>query len=246
MQNHEEILIQNGLSPKEAKVYLAILEIGEASMSMIARKTKLQRPTVYDIVGDLQKKGLAFINTKKGLKYISPVSPRVLVDRFKDGFLNAESILPDLLEMAYKSPLKPRIKFYEGIDGLKDILREFSYTSEESYLFTDYEMMPQELQDFIWDEIIPERIKRGTNFAHMLVPDNATNRAVKAQDPKRFAEHRLIKFPLAQSNPLELLIFDSKVGFLSYSKDEMFGLLIDSKVIYQTLKNIFMLIWNQF
>ena len=41
---YENILIQNGFTPKEAKVYLSILEYGQATMSMIARKTNLKRP----------------------------------------------------------------------------------------------------------------------------------------------------------------------------------------------------------
>lgn len=243
MQTYEEILRQNGLPEKEAKVYLAVLEIGEATMSTISRRAKLERPTVYDIVHELQTKGMVFINTNKGIKYVAAISPRILIDRFKDSYGKAEAILPDLLNMAYKSPLKPRIKFYEGLNGLKEILKEFSYSKEETYLFTDYQLMPKELYDYILEEIIPERKKR-KNFARLLVPDNEQNRKVKAEDQKRYTEHKLVTFPLQQINPLELLLFENKIGFLSYTKDEMFGLLIDSPAIYQTLKNIFLLIWK--
>jgi HTH-type transcriptional regulator, sugar sensing transcriptional regulator len=241
---YEQILIQNGLLPKEAKVYLAVLEIGEATMSMISRNAKIERPTVYDIVHELQTKGIVFVNKKKGIKYVSAVSPRILIDRFKDSFGKAEAILPDLLNIAYKSPLKPRIKFYEGLNGLKEILKEFSFAEEETYLFTDYQLMPKELYDFILDEIIPERIKREKNFARILVPDNEQNRKVKSEDKERFTEHRIVTFPLQQTNPLEIILFEDKIGFLSYTKDEMFGLIIDSAVIHQTLKNIFFLVWN--
>ncbi|MBD3331102.1 hypothetical protein GF354_06300 [Candidatus Peregrinibacteria bacterium] len=240
---YKEILTQNGFTSKEAKVYLSVLEIGEATMSMIARKTKLARPTVYDIVYDLQKKGVLFINQKKGLKYVSALAPRILIDRFKHAFTKAESILPDLLELAYKSPLKPRIKFYEGIEGLKEILKEFSYSREDTYLFTDYKTMPPELNQYIHDEIIPERIKQ-KSFAHLVVPNNEINLKIQSLDKKTFREHRLVNFPMQNMNPLEILLFENKIAFLSYNKDEMFGLLIDSPSIYKTLKNIFLLIWN--
>lgn len=213
-------------------------------MSMIARKAKIERPTVYDIVNELQTKGLVFINTRKAVKYVSAISPRILIDRFKDSFKRAEAILPDLINMAYKSPIKPRIKFHDGMQGLKDILKEFSLAQEETYLFTDYKLMPDELQKYILSEIIPERLLGKKNFARLIVPDNEENRKVKSQDKERYTEHKLINFPFRQINPLELILFENKVGFLSYTKDEMFGLTIDSVAIYQTLKNIFFLVWG--
>lgn len=241
---YEEIFTQNGFSEKEAKVYIAVLESGEATMSMIARKAKIERPTVYDVVNDLQIKGFVFVNARKAVKYVSAISPRILIDRFKNSYMKAESMLPDLINMAYKSPIKPRIKFHDGMQGLKDILKEFSLAEEETFLFTDYKLMPEELQKYILSEIIPERIKRKKNFARLLVPDNEENRKVKAQDKERYTEHKLINFPFQQVNPLEIILFENKVGFLSYTKDEMFGLTIDSVAIYQTLKNIFSLIWG--
>ena len=240
---YEEILIQNGFTLKEAKVYLSILEIGEATMSMIARKSKLERPTVYDVVKDLQQKGLAFITEKKGMKYVSALSPMVLLDRFKNSFNKAESILPDLLEMAYKSPLKPRIKFYEGMDGIKEILKEYSHAEEDVYCFTDYELMPDSLRKFIWDEIIPERIKRKA-FLRLLVPNNAKNLMEKAKDNVRYGEHKIMNFPKDHTISFEILLFEKKTGFLCFSKEEEFGLLIESADIFNTLKSIFLFIWN--
>lgn len=240
---YEEILIQNGFTKKEAKVYLAILEIGEATMSMISRKAKLERPTVYDIVKDLQQKGLAFITVKKGLKYASALSPKVLLDRIKISMNKAESILPDLLDMAYKSPLKPRIKFYEGMDGLKEILREYAHAEEEVYVFTDFELMPENLRQFIWDEIVPERIKR-KSFARLLAPDNKVNRLEQSRYSSRYGQQKIINFPKNQTISFEIVLFENKTGFLCFRKNEEFGLLIDSADINNTLKSIFLYIWN--
>ena len=212
-------------------------------MSTIARRANIERPTVYDVVADLSKKGILFISTKKGLKQVSAVSPKILIDRFKDSFQKAETILPDLINMAFSSPLKPRIKFYEGMQGFKDILKEFSYSDTDTHIFTDYKLMPDELQKYIWDEIVPER-KRRNSRSHLIVPDSETNRIEKQKDIERYSEHRLIKFPLTQENPLELLLWEGRIGFLSYSKNEMFGLVLDSEAIYQTIKNIFLALWN--
>lgn len=241
---YEEILIQNGFSKKEAKVYLATLEYGEATISMIARKTKIERPTVYDIAEDLKKRGIILFQNKKGIKHISALSPQILFERFKDNFKRAESIFPDLINMAFHSPIKPKTRFYEGLEGIKEVLQEFSYSKEDTFIFTDYETMPTEMKRFLWEKIIPER-KHKKSFAHLLVPANKSNELEMKKDDMRFAEHRLVRFPLGQLNPMELSLFGkSTVAFISYSKKEMFAFVIDSPGIYQALKNIFWFVWE--
>ncbi len=47
-----------GLKEKEVSVYLAALELGFTSVQHIAKKAQLSRPTVYEIIKELIKKGL--------------------------------------------------------------------------------------------------------------------------------------------------------------------------------------------
>jgi len=46
------------LNPNEAKTFLAILEIGPASISDIAKRARIKRPTTYYLIEELIKKGL--------------------------------------------------------------------------------------------------------------------------------------------------------------------------------------------
>lgn len=238
----EKIFIQNGLSSKEAKVYVAALECGEATVSRLASKTGLKRTTLYDVVADLKRKGIVSINRRRGIQYVSVLSPQILVERFKKSAHLAEDALPQLMAIAYASPLKPRIQFFESMEGLKEILQQFAHSKEPSCGFTDYSRMPPELFQFIRKEIVPER-KKHHNRAQFIVPSNAMNRTVQEEDSHYFSEHRLMHF--ASENPIELLLFDqTKVAILSFRKEERFGLVIDSSAVYQTLKNIFLLLWS--
>ncbi len=51
-----DLLIKNNFSEKEAKVYLACLELKIANASTIARYSKEKRSTVYSILKELKKK----------------------------------------------------------------------------------------------------------------------------------------------------------------------------------------------
>lgn len=146
----QSILTENGFTEKQAAVYLAVLAAGEAPVSRIAHAAKIARPTVYTILADLKAQGIVTTTTRKGIVYASALPPRVLIDRFKRSAAEAEAALPQLLEMAYSSPLKPRIQFFETMEGLQEILRDFSYAKDDTMFFSDYASMPPALYRFLW------------------------------------------------------------------------------------------------
>jgi sugar-specific transcriptional regulator TrmB len=238
----ERILTENGFNDKEARVYLAVLQAGEATVASIASKAHIERTTVYSLLEDMKQKGLISITKRRGIQYLSALPPRVLVDRFKQSASLAEQALPALLEMAYASPLKPRIRFYEGIEGLKEILLDFSHSKQQSMGFTDYEAMPKELFAFIRKRVVPNRRERGI-AVQLIVPRNETNVRLQKEDSVHFGEHRLVDFPLKHGAVEVLLYGESSVAFLSFSS-ELFGVIIDSSAIHQTLENIFQLVWR--
>ncbi|NOS66772.1 MAG: hypothetical protein HOO67_00155 [Candidatus Peribacteraceae bacterium] len=240
----EKILIENGFTEKEAKIYLAVLALGEAPVSRVAAHTHLKRTTAYPVVENLKERGILTVTKKRGIQYVSAIAPRILIDRLKQSAQLAEEALPALMQMAYTSPLKPRIRFFEGIEGLKEILREFSYSTEPTMGFTDYEQMPKELLAFIRSTVVPQRIKL-SNPVKLIATRNQINLGVQKDDIVHYSEHRLVEFPAGQKNPIEILIYEkSKIAFLSFTKDELFGMIVDSAAIYETMKNIFMLLWQ--
>ena len=84
MQNHpitpiELELRKIGLSEKEARIYLVLLELGNIPIQEIAQKVNLSRPTVYRILDDLQEKGLITKEKKKQVRYVAANSPDELL-----------------------------------------------------------------------------------------------------------------------------------------------------------------------
>src|SRR3989338_3658806 len=57
-------LISIGLSDNEAKVYMAILDLGQATVLEISAKAGVNRPTTYVQIESLKKMGLVSSQTK--------------------------------------------------------------------------------------------------------------------------------------------------------------------------------------
>jgi sugar-specific transcriptional regulator TrmB len=238
----EKILIENGLSEKEAKLYLAVLEGGELTLARAAEKAYLKRSTVYSLVDELKRKSIISITKRKGINYISALAPRLLIEHFEHSAEMAKSMLPQLTELAYASPIKPRIRFYDGMEGIQQILFEASSSRQDYMGFIDYTLMPKEIYTYIRKKVAPQRKKYGIKV-RLLMPRNETNLRI-FHEYREQIEHRMVDFP-SRKNHIEILLYEgSKIGCMSYVKNEMFGIVIDSEAIYQTLTDLFHLIWQ--
>jgi len=74
-----EQLNQLGLNGRQARVYLALLQLGSATAIEIAKYTKYKHPTVYDVLDILKEKRLITETFSGGRKIFSspchPVGP---------------------------------------------------------------------------------------------------------------------------------------------------------------------------
>ena len=73
-----EALEEFGLENREAKVYVKLLELGEAGASELSKKVNILRPTVYDILDNMIKKGVVSYSISAGRKVFSAVDPLIL------------------------------------------------------------------------------------------------------------------------------------------------------------------------
>lgn len=128
-----------GLSEKEAKLYLAGLELGPSSVQKISQATSLTRPTTYEIIKKLESKGL-FHETKENKKrYFEAQSPesvlgilktqRKELDEKEREFIRIISAL----ESRYAGD-KNEIKIYKGKEGLNALLEIISFADSSEFI----------------------------------------------------------------------------------------------------------------
>ena len=134
-------LIQNlgsaGLTEKEAKVYIALLQLGKASAYGISSRSGLKKPTTYVVLDELIKKGLVTkIPRVKKQQYVAK-SPEEFFANAEERLKQAKKALPELITMAESQKVKVQTLFYEGVKGI-----------EEALYFRSKEMRGKELVGF--------------------------------------------------------------------------------------------------
>ena len=132
-----------GLKEKEVQVYLAGLALGPSSVVDIAKKAGITRPTAYEIIKSLEKKGL-FSATKKAKKrYFSAQSPSQILGILRTQKKEIEEKEREFiriiasLESKYGSKENREIKAYKGKEGLEALEEIFSFTSSTEILILD-------------------------------------------------------------------------------------------------------------
>lgn len=96
---YQKVIEQLGYSPKEAKVYMTSLRLGEAIVSDIAQKAGMARNTVQAIVETLHADGLMSFYVVRRYKYWSIENPERLLTNLQRREEMVRAALPALTEM---------------------------------------------------------------------------------------------------------------------------------------------------
>lgn len=130
---YQETLQAAGLSPNEAKIYEALLDLGESSVPQISIKTGINRRNAYDTIERLVSKGLSFpIFSSKDNKY-SAVDPGKLLEILGERQQKIQAIMPEL-ESKYQKQQPPEEAYiYRGLEGQKNIWRDCLRVGETVY-----------------------------------------------------------------------------------------------------------------
>ena len=112
-----------GPSEKEARVYLALLQLGPATPYQIAKKAEIKRPTAYVVAEELVEKGLiVHIPGEEKKRYIAR-TPDVFIEEREAKLQEARAILPELRSFQKGTAEKPSIMYFEGVEGLRQAYR---------------------------------------------------------------------------------------------------------------------------
>ncbi len=128
-----ELVKEAGLTDGEAKVYLAMLELGSSTTGPIIEKSKIARSFIYNILDKLMEKGLVSYIIRENTKYYEAASPRRILDyiekrrnQLEESKNKVENLLPQLLLMREGSP-STEIHVFEGYKGLQTAYLQYHH-----------------------------------------------------------------------------------------------------------------------
>ncbi|MFA6160998.1 MAG: helix-turn-helix domain-containing protein [Patescibacteria group bacterium] len=239
-------LSEYGLSEKESSIYLAMLELGPASVQDIANKSGVNRATTYVTMEALKRHGL-MSTFEKGRKTMFVAESPEHLKRLSSAELRAaqekaerlQQSLPQFMALFNSaSETKPVVRFFEGEEGLitcrelmidctEELLNIFAVDEKLIALSKIDERRRLELTSCNHGRIIVA-IKPGlelTKFDHRMW---------------RVREILYEQFPFTG----DVMIWENKILFLFLQETPM-AILLENKEVHGMMKSMFELLWQQ-
>lgn len=236
----EKALQSFGLNEKEARVYLAALELGSAPASLIARRARVARSSCYNFLESLQEVGVISNFQKKKIRYFSAEDPKKIIHLAQTRTRDLEKVGPQLEALYGLARERPRVRFFQGKDGMKQVFEEVLEDKHEYLSFGSAEDLFTALDDY-YPEFVERRVREKI-LARVILRDSPKARERQRLGPKQL---RVVKIlPARFEHHGMVSIFGNKIAFFSFLKDYL-AVIIESKELVAIQRNMFEFIWQQ-
>lgn len=236
-----DLLREFGFSEKEASVYMALLSLGEGKAHEISLRAHTSRSTTYEILEKLAEDGFVAVQDKNKIRHYIANDPEVFKRNLEAKQYAFDLVLPELKSVYNRLKSKPKIAFYDGVDGIKTVFED-TLRSRDKLLrgilsMEDLFKMPG--KEYM-DDYVKRRITRGYHL-HVL---RSKPKEVSNDWPSTPEDRRELRYPPENIVfDMTTYIYDNKVGIISTEK-ENFGLIIESEEFSKTMRQLFELAWK--
>jgi len=222
-----------GLTEKQALVYLTALELGYTSIQKISQKANISRPTTYEIVKTLEKKGLISESRKNNKRYFTAESPDKLlgilrierkeIEEKEREFLRIISAL----KSKYSLEDKREIKIFKGKTEIENLFQDFLTTQSKNIyvLINNEKIWPVKKRKSIYYKI-------AKRLGKIEIKELSINKSKLPQ----YAESKLLK----KDNLLfkgVIIIYDK---IIIIPEDKSIGILVENKILINLIKSFFL------
>lgn len=234
------LLPKFGYTEKEAAVYAALLELGQANITAISKQTKLKRSIIYVIIGSLLERGAVTEIPKKAVATYQAVDPALILTDIKKAVSDFTDMLPFWQSLRNKQSLRPKMHFIESEEAIWKIYEKM-FELKEGEFITSYvrmdEHFPGSVSAFI-SQMKKGKVKlQGKN----LLPDTQRERAIGTS---MITEKQQVRYlPKGVEIDMDFAISGDLFAITLLEKSPSM-VLFESKALASSMRALFKLLWE--
>ncbi len=229
------------LTDEEALVYTTALQLGEASLLEIAEKSGVHRTSIYRFLDAMIQRQVLIATKKKKRTVYSAADPEQLKEYIQTKVHEMNRLLPDLKAIQNSVSAKPRVQFFEGIEGIKHVYADTIKEGKPMDGYGDFEFTVKVMGDYFRDYYIPARIRRGFLWRGIL-RDSPAAREWGKHDNRDLRESRFLP---GGDITTEINIYGNKVALVSFRSIVPFAVLIEDADIAHTQHVAWQGLWDR-
>lgn len=241
----EDTLVKIGLTPKEARIYMLLLEEGVQTAAGLADKSGEKRTNIYMLLEAMAEKGVIKVDSRKPVKVFSAADPSALSrmiqvqqERQQQAAAALKAALPQLKIQYSLVSDKPGVTHAVGEEGYKMLLDDMVRSTTEVLLVASDDVPPN---SFVLDELRKRLYKRkeaGVRTRALFHNDDERRR-----HQQEFTE-RGIELRFLGERPFrgEVVVYEDNVAFTVY-EPSLIVTVVTNKAITETMRIMFEQLW---
>jgi sugar-specific transcriptional regulator TrmB len=243
-------LAEAGLEPKEARFYLAALNMDSATIAQLAEASRISRTNAYDIAKRLARRGLVSL-IEGGSQHGGPkargrprtvvrvADPQRLLDEWSQRRRVLDSVVPQLRAFHAKAGTAPRVRYLEGTSGIRTALFEtLDWPSPLRGVLSMRDLLSVPGVEAMQEYIAGRRERE--LWLHVL---RSPEKDLPGGWPTSHDDYRRTRYvPDQYVFTMSIIIGDVSAAMIS-SKRENFALVVESLEYVEMHRNLFEVLW---
>jgi sugar-specific transcriptional regulator TrmB len=236
------VIEQLGYPKSEVRIYVASLDIGEATITDLAAKVNMPRTSVQSIIDDMQRRGLMNCYLKRKRKYWVAENPDKLMIKLKESEAALKTIMPELQAKRFSHGGRPLVRLYNGVEQIKLVMEEIIAAQHHILATVDWDDWRALVGGEFMDDFIESR---GQHFLHirLLAPKTALSQELKQRDEKELRRTRFL--PSGTDIKTSNFIFGNTLAIISLNKRRPIAIVMEDPDIAHTAAISFEALWQQ-
>ena len=188
--NTQDTLIKNlidfGLGEKEAKIYLALLELEIGTIGEASEIAGVNRSSAYVTIETLKEKGLVSVSYDKKIQQYVATSPEALLQsaerlskRQEDLKNKIAEILPQLKTLNKNTKQRPRVMVFEGKQSLLNVSKEIISSNDKTVRST---LPTEEFSKMGIEKVKTVNLKLADQNADLIISGNKTGFIIRGNE----------------------------------------------------------------
>lgn len=241
-------MLQLGCNEKHIKFYNANLELGAATLVEITKKARLQRSTAYIVAAEMVAKGLVNEDHKAYKKLFTAAEPDLLLQKLEArqrqitrNTVALKEALPELRAAHQTTTTRPRVRTFEGKDGLVAVWKDILSEQQEILLWTNQETESHVFGRGTHEQFIAERVAKGIEI-RVLAVKNSEAETLRAHDDASLRKTKLLPEDVYFTS--ETYIYGNKIAVLDIGRN-IFGVITENEQVANSQRAVFEIVWAQ-
>jgi len=189
----------------------------------------------------LSEEGLVGAYEKHKIRYYIVNDPEKIKRNLIEKQRTFEGLLPELKSVYNTLKAKPKISFFEGVEGIKTVLEDTITTKDKNLrgVLSVDDLFKIPGRKFM-DGYVKQRIDSGYSLRVIRSKPKDVGETWQT-NPKELRTLR--NSPASMVFAMTMYIYDNRVGIISSSK-ESFGMIIESREFSQNMGHLFEALWQ--